>query len=75
MRFSVRTAQRETIEGLRFHVIFAAVRAARRGGIAIVGDDDPGGDDDVLEAYEHGSANTQRGVGAAARRRRLPAAR
>jgi hypothetical protein len=54
MRFFVRSTQGGTAEGLRLRdAILAAVKVTRRGGMAIVGDGDPSGDDDLIEAHAY----------------------
>jgi hypothetical protein len=55
MRFVMRSSQGESAEGLRLRdAIFAAVKAARRGGMAIVGEGAPDAEDEaVMAACRH----------------------
>jgi hypothetical protein len=54
MRFFVRSSAGAPVEHHRRlrDAIYAAVKAAKRGGIAIVGDGDPSEDDDIIAAHE-----------------------
>jgi hypothetical protein len=59
MRFFVRSSEGAPVEHHRRvrDAIYAAVKAAKRGGIAIVGDGDPREDDDIFAAHEHWRRN------------------